>query len=320
MYFNLILALRAVAALAVCFFHFTCGNTAYLPAESWIKAVGELGRYGVDIFFVVSGFVIPYSLSKKNYVWQACFLFLRKRFVRIEVPYLASLLLALFLFWIVGFYKKETFAIDWTAFWAHFLYLNSLLALPWLVPVYWTLAIEFQYYIWIALLFPLLNSPTLAKRYSVWVLWIALSWLIPQDVWVFHYVGLFGLGILLCQYQLKQIRAGEFVLSMAVLINLVVYQLGILPAIAGSLASLVIWYEIQQAKTVKIHSFLAFVGKVSYSLYLTHVLIAGRFIGFVERKTGFLYFRLLAIPVAMLLAIGIAYIFYKLIEERSKGK
>jgi peptidoglycan/LPS O-acetylase OafA/YrhL len=153
MYFQSIVFLRAFAALAVCFFHFTCGNPTFLPNESWLKAIGAFGRYGVDIFFVVSGFVIPYSLAKRAYSRQDFFVFIRLRFLRIEVPYLASLILAIVVGSLVTFLKKEPFVWSWWQLIAHVFYLNNFLEIKWLVPVYWTLAIEFQYYIGLSLIY-----------------------------------------------------------------------------------------------------------------------------------------------------------------------
>ena len=50
-------ALRGIAALMVVFFHFTIGR-----AEA--KLGFKLGTTGVDLFFIISGFVIFMSLSK----------------------------------------------------------------------------------------------------------------------------------------------------------------------------------------------------------------------------------------------------------------
>ncbi|MHB8208815.1 acyltransferase family protein [Mucilaginibacter sp.] len=47
------------------------------------------------IFFVISGFVIPYSLFKANYELKHYFKFLYKRVLRLHPPYLAALLIIL---------------------------------------------------------------------------------------------------------------------------------------------------------------------------------------------------------------------------------
>jgi peptidoglycan/LPS O-acetylase OafA/YrhL len=55
-------ALRGVASLSVAWFHLTQPNPALAPGI--IKSSGAYGWLGVHIFFVISGFVIPYSLDK----------------------------------------------------------------------------------------------------------------------------------------------------------------------------------------------------------------------------------------------------------------
>jgi peptidoglycan/LPS O-acetylase OafA/YrhL len=58
--------LRGLAALAVMWFHFTQGGN-FVP-DGWIKSSGTYAYLGVEVFFVISGFVIPYSLASAGYV------------------------------------------------------------------------------------------------------------------------------------------------------------------------------------------------------------------------------------------------------------
>ena len=53
-------ALRGVASLAVMWFHFTL--QPYLSNDA-IRRSGKYGWLGVEVFFVVSGFVIPYTMA-----------------------------------------------------------------------------------------------------------------------------------------------------------------------------------------------------------------------------------------------------------------
>jgi peptidoglycan/LPS O-acetylase OafA/YrhL len=58
--------LRGLAALSVGLYHYTGAvlPKLHLPAA---YALFKNGWLGVDVFFVISGFVIPYSLLGKNY-------------------------------------------------------------------------------------------------------------------------------------------------------------------------------------------------------------------------------------------------------------
>src|SRR5947209_12608451 len=78
-------ALRGFAALAVCWFHFTFGQT---PGLKW---TGQYGWLGVHTFFVISGFIIPYSLYQYRYSIRDYLRFVGKRLARLHPPYLASI-------------------------------------------------------------------------------------------------------------------------------------------------------------------------------------------------------------------------------------
>src|SRR6266496_2565885 len=53
--------LRGLAAVAVCWFHFT-GHSLGL-----LKQSGVYGWLGVEVFFVISGFILPYALYSSGY-------------------------------------------------------------------------------------------------------------------------------------------------------------------------------------------------------------------------------------------------------------
>ena len=55
-------SLRGLAALAVCLFHFA-GRDDFLPG-TYLQAASRQGYLGVVAFFVISGFVIPWSLHR----------------------------------------------------------------------------------------------------------------------------------------------------------------------------------------------------------------------------------------------------------------
>jgi exopolysaccharide production protein ExoZ len=91
-------ALRGVAASLVVFFHFAQLYRERTPIPSWIQdsGFGDLGACGVDLFFVISGFIMVYTTRTKAGSNDAL-AFITRRILRIYPLYWfwTSLLLAL---------------------------------------------------------------------------------------------------------------------------------------------------------------------------------------------------------------------------------
>ena len=63
---NIIDSLRSFAAISVCLFHFIC-TTVGLDYPATMSSIFSYGQNGVLVFFVISGFIIPWSMYSKNY-------------------------------------------------------------------------------------------------------------------------------------------------------------------------------------------------------------------------------------------------------------
>ncbi len=71
------------------------GDTSSPARAKWLGLSGKYGYLGVDIFFVISGFVIPWSLYRTRYAIRDYPRFLLKRNVRLYPPYLASIAISI---------------------------------------------------------------------------------------------------------------------------------------------------------------------------------------------------------------------------------
>src|ERR1700761_6863297 len=83
-------ALRGLAALSVMWFHFT---KHMIPSigTGVVYTSGRYGWLGVEVFFVISGFVIPYAMHRAGYTISCYGKFLLKRITRLDPPYLLSI-------------------------------------------------------------------------------------------------------------------------------------------------------------------------------------------------------------------------------------
>jgi len=303
-------ALRGIASLAVCWFHMTL---AYSD-DNVIKISGNYGWVGIDIFFVISGFIIPFTLHQGDYrITQNWGAFIQKRVIRLSPPYLIAATMSLLLFYLSALgpgFKGTEPNFSTVQIFLHFAYLNAIFDYPWLNPVYWTLAIEFQFYLLISLLFPILVSAN-AKIRALGIACFCLTAFINQsDVFVFKYLCLFAVGIVTFQYFVRIINIREYALLLAVTSFLLFQSLGEVITVVGVLTALVIAFV--RIKKIKI---VTFFGAISYSLYLVHYPIGGRVISLGKRfaTTNVEYF--VVSLCGFLLSISFAYFFFRFIEK-----
>ena len=152
--------LRGVAALCVVFSHLVgvywgmrdyVGLASASPVQPGpvpdIFAVASypwfnFGPFGVGLFFLISGFVIPFSLDRHS---RASFL--AARLLRIYPTYVAALCLELAVLQAAALYWQRPFPYgDATVLW-NLLLLNSQTGHPSIDLVNWTLVVELKFYL-----------------------------------------------------------------------------------------------------------------------------------------------------------------------------
>ena len=291
----------------VCIFPFSKGNTDYLSENNILKLLGSYGWAGVYIFFVISGYIIPYSLSKHHYSLAKFPAFFLRRFIRIEIPYICSIILFLASFYVVGLYTGEAYKINLISVFLHLFYLNIYFGYDWISPVYWTLAIEFQYYIVIGLIFTLLNTRNFSKYWLPFIL-LALSFFLKQEFLIFYYFPVFLVGISIFQYHQKLISKEYLYFLTTILFAIIYLRFGI---VCASLVSIT-WLLILEQE-IKIKYF--HLGKISYSLYLVHVPFGGRLIGFSELFIQGDFIRTILILVILVFTLFASWLYWLVIEK-----
>src|SRR6476619_3658253 len=91
--------LRGIAALLVVLFHLHLAVSRTATDWLWfpIDWIAKNGDKGVDIFFVISGFVIAMSVSKGARTFGYFGRFILRRSIRLDPPYWSAILLELVL-------------------------------------------------------------------------------------------------------------------------------------------------------------------------------------------------------------------------------
>ena len=133
--------LRAISVALVIFLHL--GSMSYFPRAHWLHAVAEEGLFGVQIFFVISGFLITWLLlaeeKKRGRIDLGKFYI--RRALRILPP---ALLFLLTLKLLDAFGIVE---VGWRDVLYAMLFVRNVLPGPILTNHYWSLAIEEQFYL-----------------------------------------------------------------------------------------------------------------------------------------------------------------------------
>jgi peptidoglycan/LPS O-acetylase OafA/YrhL len=300
--------LRGIAALAVVFHHFF-----NVLDPGWLRAASYYGQLGVEVFFVISGFIIPYSLYRSGYTLRNYGTFVLKRVIRLDPPYVVTVVLIILLgvlSWYVPFQKDQVFQVSAPQILLHFAYVNVFFGYPWLNDVFWTLAIEFQYYLLIGLAFPLLFSRNAKARLAAFAALGALSFVIRPSAFIFYFIFLFFMGILTCQYRVGLIGRRQYALLLAASIVMALVTTGPAPTAAGSAAVCAILFLEMR------YPVFNFLGKISYSLYLIHSPVGRRALNVFIRLlgAGSLGPKLIAIALATLVSVASAYALYRLVE------
>ena len=300
----------------VCFYHFVVYTLGYIDTQA-IKEIFFFGINGVHVFFAISGIVIPMSMIRGGYEYRKWGIFMGKRLARLEPPYLVSILFALLYFQARQFSPTSVVAdlMPGTRdLLLHVGYLVPFFDGRWALAIYWTLSVEFQYYLIISLLLPIALYSGKLKRYAVYMLFLLAPFFVSDNRFFPVYAPIFLLGITYTFLRAGRIKPLEYL----VITILCLISSGFVLPISNSIvaiSTIIIVHLIPQFKT----RVLDFLGKISYSLYLVHAITGGALINFLSHRFVESYQKPIVIIAGYLVAVMCAFLFYRLIEIRSKG-
>ena len=315
-YIKVLNPLRGLAALGVCLVHF--GGLG-LFGNSLISTIFSKGQLGVYVFFVISGFIIPYSLYHSRYRITNFFKYILRRSIRIDPPYFVAIILTILLSYLVTIrpgYVGEGFRFNILQLLAHITYTVPLTSFGWYSHVFWTLCIEFQFYIFIGLMMPVISKSSFVITLFILSL-LSCSSLAHFDrcyYCISTYSPVFCIGIITYCFKIGKLSTTQLFLSLFIFSGIEYLQSNELtiPVIAVATA-LIIAYSGYS------NSVLDFMGKISYSLYITHGLIVTIFGFIVKRYVMSIGTKFLFLSIELSVAYAFAYLFYYLIEDRFIG-
>lgn len=178
-------------------------NHQLLPDGYW-KGFSIAGGHGVDLFFVISGFILslPFAKWRLNKAKKVSLKkYYLRRLTRLEPPYI----IALIIFFIANVWVLNAYSFKnlFPHFLASVAYLHTIIyhSFSWILPVAWSLEVEVQFYVLAPLFFLIYAIPSRVARRSIFLLIIIIGSYYWFDYWgignVFSFLRLFFIGLLL---------------------------------------------------------------------------------------------------------------------------
>ena len=156
--------LRFLAAIGVLWIHAwtLCGNPRCVVAGIDIANILAIGGNGVDLFFVISGFCMYYFYaSKSNFSYHDFFRFIVKRWARLSPAFYSATLV----FIVVGMVMYHS-AFNYKSVLVTLVYLNSIFQQLSAASHFWTLGVEWQFYLLIPFLLIYQNRIGFIKAFT----------------------------------------------------------------------------------------------------------------------------------------------------------
>lgn len=324
-------ALRGIAATWVVLFHGYTKNlvpmTGYeLPQP--FDAIFSSGYLGVYVFFVISGFVIMQSMRDARVTPGFIGRFAVRRSLRLDPPYWATIIAMIVLSYISGHAQKDHAALPLPSLpqiGAHLFYIQGFLGYPQIVGVFWTLCYEIQFYLTLAILLAVWQwkQDLLRSRWVLFVpLWVvsalAISGAIEPTVALFVYGWpFFFLGVAVNWVHNRE--QPPWTLAIVALATAALIPFAAPKAAVALVTATAIYLVSVQGRlgTMTLGRVLQYLGRISYSLYLVHMLVGTPLVRFGLRHLGKMDFAhaivLMVLEVAV--SIGAAHVMYLLVER-----
>lgn len=318
-YVPILLPFRGLAALLVVLYH-VGSTTGILSSYPPVDSTFTHGKHGVELFFLISGLVIPLSLISKGYKLSDIHRFVAKRSIRIEPTYLAAVTLSTFFILVREMVFRDGALTPPTAlqFLSNVFYLVPFNSQEWLSPVFWTLGIELQFYLLCAVIFGLgVNWRANTSLIAVILISNVLPRFLSSGAFVFGWLDCFAVGFILALATLQFISRSKALLFIGSMHVIMLFTRPLFVVALLSLATLFILFkpEIQLGRLPN------FLGKQSYSLYLTHCLTGTTVVNLSLRfmPDVALDYPGMAILVATAVSIALAQILYMLVEKPTES-
>lgn len=323
--------LRFIAAMAVVLFHFLFRGQQgdFIPVSfPSFENYARYGYLGIDLFFMISGFVI--SLSAENRTAKQ---FVISRVTRLYPAFWAGVTITAI---VIAFFGGALFQVEWSQYLINLTMLAQFVGAENVDDVYWTLYVELKFYaiIFLILLFKIFHKIELILSGWLFILLLSLIFELPNIVnfmvfpeWapffisgvVFYLLNVRGLSLLraaiLCVSFLLSLQGaveGNTILNTSYNVFASEQVTVFIVALFYIVFTLIIFDKLTCFRS----SWAFRIGALTYPLYLIH------------QNLGFMFFtyfdgvfnKYVLLMMAILLVLAISWLIHVLIEKKLGSK
>lgn len=324
----LIDAMRAFAALSVLLTHFvsyfTMSDTVWDVFPATFEGICDYGGMAVQVFLVIGGFLATRALSPQGQALNVSPLpLIWKRYVRLVVPYMAVVCLSVLAVMLADplmDHEAIPARATFTQLLAHLFLLQSVLGFDSLSAGLWYVAIDFQLFSATALLLWIGQGRYVVPALVLAMAAASLFWFNRNDDWdnwALYFFGSYGLGAAAWWASNREQKAVWLVVitlvAMAALVVEFRERIALALIIALTLGVSRRTGFIERCPTI--HP-LAFLGRISYSLFLVHfpiLLFANGLYAMLGLSSP--TSAMIGLLLAFIASIAFAALFHRWIEE-----
>ncbi len=297
-------ALRGVAILMVIFGHFIPARVSLGDA---FYHVSSLGRGGVMLFFLLSGYLVFRNIEKQDTIT-----FISRRLFKIFPAYWVNVVLISVLSFLAG---KETFPLGVVL--CNFFMAQDIFHKESLSGVYWTLLIEVKFYLCLALQHLLLRDRGILIVLAALICANAVVWFARGHAsLLLTFFPAFYVGIQIRQAEaagwshsaMLQVASVSLVVAASLLVFDEYYGNWSAAYVIGEAVMLIAFLRVGVSSSI-----LGFFGRISYSHYLYHTAAGYVFLAWFP-ASNVLALNLLIVMLVIALTTAIAFISYRLVE------
>ena len=318
-------SLRGIASIIVLMYHFTMGRPE-------VEYGFELGVTGVDLFFIISGFVIFFSLERVNNQKQ----FLIKRFFRIFPTYWIGVTYTFLVILTYSIYTSDFTLLDVKQYLINLTMIQFYFDVKDLDGPYWTMLVELNFYVCVSIfyrfkkVFDLLFIFTIIFTFLL-VYFYGKSNLIDiiYKIPMLQFTPLFYAGILFYKRKMMKISFVRFLAGcfLCFIIQLFLFeyagkshgQISIFQYLVMLSSYFIIFFLFIEDKLgLIVNKILLFLGKISFALYLIHYRVSVNFIIPILTKKfyfSFIFSSVIAFIITLLASIIITFYLEKVIVK-----